>query len=144
METAISKMQKEVHKVLISRYHQIDNLLRDYNEAVGTKSEHERVYHNVKNLVDDFKSNPHVVSEMERVINANLGNLIIQFRVDFPRLKDTTVNLFIFLVFGISNTTISILQSCTLDTVYSRKSKLRKVLADSDNLNARLYLKYIS
>lgn len=144
METAINRMQQEVHKVLISRYHQIDNLLRDYNEAEGSKSEHEKVFLNVKNLVEDFKSNPDVIFDMESIINANLGNLIDCFRKDFPRLRETNINLLIFLVLGISNATIAILQSSTIDTVYSRKSKLRKILTDSDHPNAPTYLKYIS
>lgn len=144
IENAMYNMQQEVHKVLISRYRQIDNLLREYNEAECSKSGHEKLFKKVKALVDDFKNNPEVIAEMERIINANMGDLITRFRKDYPRFKQTNVNMYIFLVLGISSGTIAMLQSCSVDTVYSRKSKLKRILSDSENPNAATYLSYIS
>lgn len=79
----------------------------------------------------------------EKTIDRNLDGLVSRFRRDFPRLKEVDYLLFCYYVAGYDSKTISILLTernpYALDT---KKSRLKKMVKDSDVPDKEEYLKY--
>ena len=81
--------------------------------------------------------------QYEKIIDRDMDGLISRFREDYPTFKNIDYLLFCFIVAGYDAKTISILLTERSPySIHTRKSRLKKVIAESDVKNKEEYLKY--
>lgn len=136
-----SKM--EARKILASRFAIVNKLLSEYHQCKDTPIENLRLYRQVKDQLDVFIRDTQMISELEVLINNNLNNLISDFRNDFPKLNDKFIQMFILLVLNFNLNSIALLQNSSLQTIYSRKSKLKKNISFNCTPRRDEYLRFL-
>lgn len=136
--------QDTISKLFANQFRLIDELCSDYYECKGTSKEKNKVYERVVNLISGLGSNPDIINQMEEKINQGLDNLISNFRKDYTELKDSDIQLFIYLIMGFSPRAISVLISQKIEVVYNRKSSLKRKIKEGNSTQKELYLRYFA
>lgn len=143
-DSTLASAQDTISNLFANQFRLIDELCSDYYECKGTPKEKNKVYEKVVNLISGLGSDPNIINQMEEKINQGLDNLISDFRKDYTELKDSDIQLFIYLVMGFSPRAISVLISQKLEVVYNRKSSLKRKIKEGNSTQKELYLRYFA
>ena len=141
-DSSLASAQDTISNLFANQFRLVDELCSDYYECKGTPKEKNKVYEKVVNIISGLGSDPNIINQMEEKINQGLDNLIADFRKDYKELKDSDVQLFIYLVMGFSPRAMSVLISQKLEVVYNRKSSLKRKIKEGNSTKKELYLRY--
>ena len=76
----------------------------------------------------------------ESIVDRYFDGVVSSFRKDFPNRRDDDYRLFCYSVAGFDSTTIALIMDTSVDAVYMRRSRLRKLVSGSDYPQRDTYL----
>ena len=141
---AYTSLQKKYLSTYRARYEMISSLFEQYVLSRGRKSAEASVYRQVTVLIDNLRKDIASQEDLERTLNSDLGDIMTRFKTELPNLRKKDHQLFGYLALGFDITVISHFMGCTQNTLYIRKSRLKKHIEESDSEYKNEYLQIIS
>ncbi len=141
---AYTSLQKKYLSTYRARYEIISSLFEQYVLSRGRKSAESSVYRQVTVLIDNLRKDIASQEDLERTLNSDLGDIMTMFKTELPKLRKKDHQLFGYLALGFDITVISHFMGCTQNTLYIRKSRLKKHIEESDSEYKNEYLQIIS
>lgn len=127
-----------------SRYETLGTLFDQYVQSSGRVDSEQIIYKKVVSLIDDLRRELGRSEDFELMLDKDLDGIMSKLRSDFSSLKQKDYSLFGYLALGFDATIISHFMDCTVNTVYIRKSRLKKAIEESDSENKSLFMEIIS
>lgn len=127
-----------------SRYETLGTLFGQYVQSSGRVDSEQIIYKKVVSLIDDLRRELGRSEDFELMLDKDLDGIMSKLRSDFSSLKQKDYSLFGYLALGFDATIISHFMDCTVNTVYIRKSRLKKTIEESDSENKSLFMEIIS
>ena len=123
------------------QYGQLNDLCAEYWEAAGNGKGKDRIYAKVKKLVSVIDGCNQ--SKLERMIDEKLDGIMRKLRADLP---DATENDFRFIalnILGFDAKTIARVMDYTVQSVYTKRVRLRSKISGIDSSNKTFYQDFI-
>jgi hypothetical protein len=127
-----------------SRYETIGALYDQYVHANGRVDAEKIIYRKVVALIDELRFEIERSSELERMLNEDLDGIMDKLHAELPHLKKKDYLLFGFISLGFDATVISHFMDTTVNTVYIRKSRLKKQIEESSAEHKSQFLELMS
>ena len=138
-----SAMQQSVNQLFEQKFKSIDELCNTYYVYQGSQNERTKIYNNVIGLISNLSKDKKTIAELEAFVNTYKNNLMVDFRTEYPILKEEDYLLFLYIVVDFSARAISILIGESLPVVYNRKSSLKRKIQQGDsNMKERFLLEF--
>ncbi|MBR0333489.1 MAG: deoxyribodipyrimidine photo-lyase [Bacteroidales bacterium] len=138
-----SQMSEQVNQLFAKQYGLINQLSVTCYEMHATRNEKEAVYKRVKKEIECFSSNKETLQELENIVNQHKNNVMAVFREEFPEFSEMDFRLICYSIAGFSAKAISVFTGNSTTNIYTRKSRLKAIIADSDYINKEELLKYL-
>lgn len=138
-----SEIQKRVgfiDELLKQKFATIDKLCSTYYECQNTERESKRIHTEVIGIISKFREDPHTQKELETFLDTYRDNLMSTFRQEFPKLKNSDYQLFLYHALGLSQRSISIFLQEKTTVVYNRKNRLKNKIQNSQSTNKDLFV----
>lgn len=126
-----------------SRFETIGALCEQYAYSHDLTNAERSIYKKVVSLVDEFTEDYTDRAKFESMLDEDLDNIITSLRTEMPSFKDKDFMIFSFLVIGFDVTTIANLLNITANTVYIRKSRMKKQIMEHNPLHKDQYIEAI-
>lgn len=139
-----SLLQKKYISMYKTKYETLGSLFDQYVQSGGRVDSERIIYKKVVSLIDDLRREIGRSEDFELMLDKDLDGIMSKLRSDFSSLKQKDYALFGYLALGFDATIISHFMDCTVNTVYIRKSRLKKAIEDSDSENKSLFMEIIS
>jgi len=140
---AIREKDKIMKKSISAQYSMLDNFTKLYYEIKDTSEEKRKIYEAVTKEVIRIRDDRNFRMSLESVVNSRLDNLMDDFNTDFSDAKDWARQLFLFSVLDFSVKSICFFQEIPEQTVYNRRTQLKKLILSKDEKTASRYLQYL-
>ena len=137
-------LQKKYISLYKSRYETLGTLFDQYVQSGGRVDSELIIYKKVVSLIDELRSDIGTFEDFEAMLDGDLDGIMTKLHTELPDLKKKDYSLFAYLTLGFDATIISHFMDCTVNTVYIRKSRLKKTIEESDSENKSLFLEIIS
>lgn len=145
MNTKLGIAQESIRNIISSKFDIFDKLCQPIFENNNSNLSKKRIADMVNKLISDFTSNSKKISELEDFVNLHSDNLISNFKLDFPTLKEVDYRLFLFNILGFSVNSISLfLGESKITPIYDRKRRIKDKIKKFNGANREKYLKAIS
>lgn len=128
-----SLLQKKYISMYKTRYETLGILFDQYVQSNGRTDSEQLVYRKVVSLIDELRNEIGINEDFELMLDKDLDGIMTKFHSAFPDLKKKDYALFGYMALGFDATIISHFMNCTVNTVYIRKSRLKKVIEESDS-----------
>ena len=138
-----SQMNEQINLLFAKQFATIDQLSATYYEMHAVKNEKEAVYKSVKKEIENFSSNKKTLQELENIVNQHKNNVMAVLREEFPEFSEMDFRLICYSIAGFSAKAISVFTGNSTTNIYTRKSRLKAIIADSDYINKEELLKYL-
>ena len=103
------------------------------------------LYHELRKAIGNIQTDTDSQQQFEKILNASLDEVMIRFRESFPDRKPRYYQLASFLFAGFDATIISnILLELSKDNVYVEKSRLKKMIRESNSPYKDQFLSLLS
>lgn len=139
-----SLSQKKYISIYKSKYETLGTLFDQYIQSGGRIDSERIVYKKVVSLIDELRGEIENSEGFEAMLDADLDGIMTKLHTELPDLKKKDFSLFGYLVLGFDATIISHFMDCTVNTIYIRKSRLKKVIEESDADHKQLFMEVIS
>ena len=126
-----------------SRFETIGALCEQYIHSQDRANAEDVIYKKVVSLVDEFTNNYTDREKFEAMIDEDLDNIMSNLRAELPSLKEKDYMIFGFLVIGFDVTAISNLLNITANTVYIRKSRIRRQIEELNPEHSAQFLEVL-
>jgi len=127
-QSECSSLESRLSVLLANRFGLIDELCGIYYESQGTKAEKNAIVDKVRSQIKALQADEGIFSEMEKCHE----DLLVHLRKELPDIKQEEYRLMVYLASGLSNRTIALLISESIDVAYKRKSRLKAKISASD------------
>ena len=141
---AYTSLQKKYISIYRAKYETISSLFEQYVLSKDRKGAEAAVYRQVTKLIDNLRKDIDSQEDLERTLDKDLGGIMTSFKKEFPKLRTKDRHFFGYLALGFDITIISHFMGCTQNTLYIRKSRLKKHIEESDSEYKNEYLQIIS
>lgn len=135
---ALKKKYVELYK---SKFEMIGSLYEQYSLYYGKKNAEKVIYDKVVSIVNDFRDDYSNKDIIEGMLNDGLDDIMINLRTEMSKLKEKDYSVFSLLAIGFDVTTISHLLNTTMNTIYIRKSRIRRQI---ETVNPEHKLQFLS
>ena len=139
-----SLSQKKYISIYKSKYETLGTLFDQYIQSGGRIDSERIVYKKVVSLIDELRGEIENSEDFEAMLDADLDGIMTKLHTELPDLKKKDFSLFGYLALGFDATIISHFMDCTVNTIYIRKSRLKKVIEESDADHKQLFMEVIS
>ena len=139
-----SSLQKKYISMYKTKYETLGTLFDQYVQSDGRVDSEHIVYRKVVSLIDELRAEIGNNDDFESILNKDLDGIIFKLRSALPDLKKKDCKLFGYLALGFDATIISHFMDCTVNTVYIRKSRLKKAIEGSGSEHKTLFLEIIA
>lgn len=139
-----SLSQNKYISIYKSKYETLGTLLDQYVQSGGRIDSERIVYKKVVSLIDELRGEIENREGFEAMLDADLDGIMTKLHAELPDLKKKDFILFGYLALGFDATTISHFMDCTVNTIYIRKSRLKKAIEESDAEHKQLFMEIIS
>ena len=139
-----SSLQKKYISIYKKKYETIGILYDQYVQTDGRVDSEILIYKNVVSLIDELRNEIGNNEDFELMLDKDLDGIMIKLHSELPGLKKKDYILFGYLALGFDATIISHFLDCTVNTVYIRKSRLKKVIEESNPEHRSLFMEIIS
>ena len=143
-QNVYSSLQKKYISMYKKKYETLGTLYDQYVQTDGRVDSERLIYKNVVSLIDELRHEIGNSEDFELMLDKDLDGIMSKLRSDFSSLKQKDYSLFGYLALGFDATIISHFMDCTVNTVYIRKSRLKKAIEESDSENKSLFMEIIS
>lgn len=141
----MQKKEKEIEyiskRIFKERFATLDEICNDFYQHADKYSDAERG-RRVNKIINKFKSRESLL-QLEDIINKYNGNIIIKLREQVPSIKEDDINIIIYSLANLSNNTISFLTDKPVSYIYTRRSKIRKKIKESNAKDACLFIEHL-
>ena len=142
-DARIESLQAKFQEVFREHFRYIAQLYETYeiNRTRGYSGI--STYKHIQDVFKAIKGEEETAHIFEKTIDKDMDGLITRFRADYPYLKEIDYLLFCYYVAGYDTKTISIiLTEKTPNSLDAKKSRLKKMIMESDAKDKEEYLKY--
>lgn len=138
-----SLSQKKYISIYKSKYETLGTLFDQYIQSGGRIDSERIVYKKVVSLIDELRGEIENSEDFEAMLDADLDGIMTKLHTELPDLKKKDFSLFGYLALGFDATIISHFMDCTVNTIYIRKSRLKKAIEESDAEHKQLFMEVI-
>lgn len=139
-----SSLQKKYISIYKKKYETLGTLYDQYVQTDGRVDSERLIYKNVVSLIDELRREIGNNEDFELMLDKDLDGIMTKLHSELPELKKKDYALFGYLALGFDATIISHFMECTVNTVYIRKSRLKKAIEESEVAHKSLFLEIIS
>jgi len=139
-----SLSQKKYISIYKSKYETLGTLFDQYIQSGGRIDSERIVYKKVVSLIDELRGEIENSEDFEAMLDTDLDGIMTKLHTELPDLKKKDFSLFGYLALGFDATIISHFMDCTVNTIYIRKSRLKKAIEESDAEHKQLFMEVIS
>lgn len=140
MDSEMKERNGLIDELLRQKFDILDRLCHTYYECKDTQRERERIHQEVIRLLSKFKKDPYTQTELETFLNTYKHNLMTTFRKEFPKLKNSDYQLFLYYALGFSPVSISIFLQEKPEVIYNRKNRLKNKIKNSGSNKKELFM----
>lgn len=139
-----SSLQKKYISMYKKKYETLGTLYDRYIQTEGRVDSEHFIYRDVVSLIDELRNEIGNREEFEEMLDKDLDGIMVKLRSELAGLKKKDYALFGYLALGFDATIISHFMDCTVNTVYIRKSRLKKAIEESEAEHKSLFMEIIS
>ena len=136
--------ERVVKSIIDSKVSTFDSLCKTYfeNSANDKESVKTRISEQIDKLINELSTKSKTLKELETFADDYLGGIITSFKKDFPKIKREDYLVFLYSLLGFSIMSIAfIIGESNVQSVYSRKKRLKGKIANSDAERRDEYIK---
>jgi len=126
------ELKRKYIELYKSKFEVIGNLYEQYTLFDGKKNAEHAIYERVSSIVEDFRNDYGNIRSLESVLNEDMDNIVANLRNEMPRFKEVDYSIFCFMLIGFDATTISHLLNTSINTIYIRKSRMKKSIEETN------------
>lgn len=144
-EKTLSALRSEYARMYKSQFNYLGELCESYLLANGRDDSQRIVYNKVQEMIRDISGDKDGQKRFEKMIDASLDKIMTHFREDYPELTENDYRFVSYLFVGFDATTLCIvLKMASVAAVYMKKSRIKKMIQDSQSAYKDRYLEMIS
>lgn len=125
-------MNTRLADLMRGRYELLNELTNTYYETSGSKADREAIYQKVKKAIDRMAGNRKEMQELESIVNEYCDNAMMHIHAELPELPYDDTVLLCYIYAGFSAKAIHLFTKNSISNIYSRKSRLRDYIRQSD------------
>lgn len=125
-------MNTRLADLMRGRYELLNELTNTYYETSGSKADREAIYQKVKKAIDRMAGNRKEMQELESIVNEYCDNAMMHIHAELPELPYDDTVLLCYIYAGFSAKAIHLFTKNSISNIYSRKSRLREHIKQSD------------
>lgn len=125
-------MSTRLADLMRGRYELLNELTNTYYETSGSKADREAIYQKVKKAIDRMAGNRKEMQELESIVNEYCDNAMAHIHAELPELPYDDTVLLCYIYAGFSAKAIHLFTKNSISNIYSRKSRLREHIKQSD------------
>lgn len=125
-------MNTRLADLMRGRYELLNELTNTYYETSGSKADREAIYQKVKKAIDRMAGNRKEMQELESIVNEYCDNAMAHIHAELPELPYDDTVLLCYIYAGFSAKAIHLFTKNSISNIYSRKSRLREHIKQSD------------
>ncbi|MBQ8221593.1 MAG: tetratricopeptide repeat protein [Bacteroidaceae bacterium] len=133
-------MSTRLADLMRGRYELLNELTNTYYETSGSrntgksesKADREAIYQKVKKAIDRMAGNRKEMQELESIVNEYCDNAMAHIHAELPELPYDDTVLLCYIYAGFSAKAIHLFTKNSISNIYSRKSRLRDYIKQSD------------
>ena len=133
-------MSTRLADLMRGRYELLNELTNTYYETSGSrntgksesKADREAIYQKVKTAIDRMAGNRKEMQELESIVNEYCDNAMMHIHAELPELPYDDTVLLCYIYAGFSAKAIHLFTKNSISNIYSRKSRLREHIKQSD------------
>lgn len=140
-EMALRTLRQKYVLTYKRQYSQLNDLCVEYWEAEGSSWQKERIYAKVKKIVsviDDCNQ-----KRLERMIDENLAGIMTKLRADLPEATENEFRFIALNILGFDAKAIARAMGYTVQSIYTKRVRLRAKIAAIESENKDFYLDFI-
>lgn len=139
----INALKAKFQETFREHFRYIAQLYETYEMNLSRGLKDVSTYNHIQDVFKAIRGEEETEHLFEKAIDKDMDGLISRFRADYPDLKEVDYLLFCYYVAGYDTKTISIiLTEKTPNSLDAKKSRLKKMVKDSDVPDKEEYLKY--
>ena len=139
-----SYKEKMVKTIIESKISSFDSLCKTCFENSGSDKENTKakVSEQIDELITELSKKSKLVKELETLADEYTDGIITSFKNDFPKIKREDYLVFLYSLLGFSTMSIAfIIGESNVQSVYSRKKRLKERIMNSDAERREEYIK---
>lgn len=133
-------MQKKYISLYKTKYETVSSLLDRYVMAEGRTDAEKMIYKKVVTIIDELRNEIGNSHELKRIVDNDLNGIITRLHAEIPGLNKKDHTLFGYMALGFDATIISHFMDCTTNSIYIRKSRMKKVIEESEAEHKEIFL----
>jgi len=138
-----TSLQKRYVSMYKSRYETLRALYERYTMSDGRTDADKIMYREVTRLIDELRHDIKDSKVLERMLDDDLDGLLSTLRNEIPDLTRKDHTLIGYLALGFDVVMISHFMDCSPNSIYIRKSRLKKTIEDSGAEHKDVFLQII-
>lgn len=127
--------------IIRRRYAEANRLCDDYYQGGVSRKNDEGVHAEIHNIIRSFTEKDSL-EKVAEYVDEKSGGLYSSFKKDFFRLPDDSHRLFLYIMLGLSSRTLSVIIGQSINAVYTKKSRLKTKIEQSDVAEKNIYLSF--
>lgn len=140
-DLALSNLRRKYVRSYKRQYNQLNDLCAEYWETAGSGREKERIYQRVKRIVSVIDGCNQ--TKLEKMIDENLDGIMRKLRMDLPYATKNDFRFIALNILGFDAKTIARVMGYTVQSVYTKRVRLRSWISGLDSENRDFYLDFI-
>ena len=138
-----TSLQKKYVLMYKSKYETLRALYERYMISNGRTDADKIMYREVTRLIDELRSDIKDSKTLERILDNDLNGILTILRNEIPNLTKKDHILIGYLSIGFDVVMISHFMDCSPNSIYIRKSRLKKAIEDSGAEHKDVFLEII-
>lgn len=136
-------LQKKYISMYKTKYETVRNLYEKYVQSDGRTDVEHLMYKKVVTIINDLRNDIGDSKTLERILNEDMNEILSFLHKELPDLSKKDHILIGYLALGFDTVLISHFLNCTTNSIYIRKSRLKKTIEESDAEHKTLFLEII-
>lgn len=128
---SVEEMSRQINTLFKQQFSLLDSLVNTYYETRDIHRDKEAIYRQVKGEIAKFSDEKNI-AYLEQIINRHCGNVIAEIRAKYPSVSKQNITLLCLILSGFSAKSIGILLDCSIANVHTKRSRLKRQLAELD------------
>ena len=116
-----------------------NDLCCSYYENKGRGKQQVAVFKKVETIINEIGNDDRYFAEMERLTDLYKENILSKLKQDFPDLSCNDYKLACYMCLGFSTQALCLFFSCSAESIYNRKSRLRDKIRCKSSEHQELY-----
>lgn len=141
-ELAFKSLRREYVLAYKRQYDQLNDLCAEYWKVSGSTRAKDKIYENVKRIVSVVDIGNQ--KRLERMIDDNLDEMMKKLHRDLPDATDNEFRFMALNILGFDAKTIARIMNYTVQSVYTKRVRLRARISELDSENKEKYLEFIN